>query len=205
MGVKVKICGITNLKDALFAVKAGSNALGFIFYKKSPRYLSPVKAKAIIRQLPSSVKKVGVFVNAKEATIRKIAKECNLDLLQFHGEESSAFCDKFKGYRIIKVFRIKDKLDLKEIQGYKTFAYLFDTFSPLGQGGTGKRFNWDLIKHFKDLKRPIFLSGGLTKQNIKKAIRTVHPDWVDVSSSVELEPGKKDSIKIREFISVVKK
>lgn len=202
---KVKVCGITNLEDAKAAIEAGCDALGFVFYKKSPRYINLKKAKNIIRIVPKTIIKVGVFVNAKEKTIKRIAKMCKLDMLQFHGDESPEFCNKLNGYKIIRAFRVKDRLDLKNILKYKTFAYLFDTFVKERIGGTGKKFNWNLIKDIRDkIRRPIFLSGGLTKNNVREAIRIIHPDWVDVSSSVEIRPGKKDYRKIKEFIKEVK-
>jgi phosphoribosylanthranilate isomerase len=203
--IKVKICGITNLGDAIAAIGAGCNALGFVFYKKSPRYITPLHTKKIIRLIPSRILKIGVFVNAKEKTIKNIAKTCRLDMLQFHGNESAQFCNKFKGYRIIKAFRVKDKLDLRAISGYRTFAYLFDTFEKTKIGGTGKKFNWNLLASRDKIKRTLFLSGGLNKNNVKEAIKTVCPNWLDVSSSVEIRPGKKDYKKIKEFIEVVRK
>ena len=202
--VKVKICGITNIEDALTSTEAGCDALGFIFYKKSPRYISPQEAKAVIRALPKNVIKIGVFVNAREDYIRRIAKYCGLNMLQFHGDESSEFCAKFKGYKIIKAFRIKSKEDTKDIFRYRVFAYLFDTKLRSKFGGTGLRFNWSLVRHIDGLRRPVFLSGGLSAQNVLKAIETLHPDWVDVSSSVELKPGKKDRKKVNRFIQTVK-
>jgi len=203
--VKVKICGITNLEDAKVAAEAGADALGFVFYKKSPRYIKPEKAGAIIKQLPERLRKVGVFVNAQEKTIKDIAKWSRLDILQFHGDESPEFCHKFKGYKVIKAFRIKDKTDLAKILKYKTFAYLFDTFVKSKVGGTGKIFDWKIIKRIMDkINRPVFLSGGLTKDNVKEAIKTLRPAWVDVSSSVEIKPGKKDHKKVKEFIKEIK-
>lgn len=203
--VKVKICGITNLEDAKVAAEAGADALGFVFYKKSPRYIKPEKARAIIKQLPERLRKVGVFVNSKEKTIKDIAKWSRLDILQFHGDESPGFCHKFKGYKVIKAFRIKDKTDLAKILKYKTFAYLFDTFVKSKVGGTGKIFDWKIIKRIMDkINRPVFLSGGLTKDNVKEAIKTLRPAWVDVSSSVEIKPGKKDHKKVKEFIKEIK-
>jgi len=203
--VRVKICGITNLKDALAAADAGADALGFVFYKNSPRYVTPIKAKNIIKQLPGEIIKVGVFVDAAERTIRRIAKLCRLDMLQFHGSESPEFCHRFSEYGVIKAFRVKDRVELKNILGYKTFAYLFDTFVKSRPGGTGKKFDWDLIKHtVVDLKRTIFLSGGLTDKDVKEAMRSVHPDWLDVSSSVEIRPGRKDCAKVRQFMESVK-
>ena len=203
--IKVKICGITNLEDALNSVKAGCNALGFVFYRKSPRYITPKKASRIIKHIPAHISKIGVFVNAKEKTIKRIAKLCNLDMLQFHGNESPEFCKKFKGYKIIKAFRVKDKMVPGQIIKYKTFAYLFDTFVKSKMGGTGKKFNWMLLRHLSSFRKLIFLSGGLNAKNVKEAIKQVRPDWLDVSSSVEIKPGKKDHKKVKEFIEIVRK
>ncbi|MBI5145474.1 MAG: phosphoribosylanthranilate isomerase [Candidatus Omnitrophica bacterium] len=203
--VKVKICGITKWEDALVATILGADALGFVFYKKSPRYITPEKARDIIRLIPREVKKIGVFVNAKERKIKQIAKTCCLDMLQFHGDESPAFCKRFKNYKIIKAFRIKDRLDLQDILKYRVFAYLFDTFTPSKVGGTGKKFNWKLLKSIGKIKKPIFLSGGLNKGNIRQAIKTIKSDWVDVSSAVETRPGDKDKKKITDFLETVKK
>lgn len=202
--VKVKVCGITNLKDARASVEAGCDALGFVFYKKSPRYITPEKAKAIIRELPTHIIKIGVFANSAQKFVKKIAKICSLDILQFHGNETVEFCNNFKDYKVIKAFRVKDRIALEHIAQYNTFAYLFDTFSKTKMGGTGRKFDWSLIRHVDGLKKPIFLSGGLHKENVKEAIEAVHPDWVDVSSSVELEPGKKDHKKVKKFIQAVK-
>lgn len=204
VNVKVKICGITNLKDALHSVEMGSDALGFVFYKKSPRYILPEKARAIIKQLPPHVIKIGIFVNSREKVIKRIAKLCSLDMLQFHGKESPEFCNRFNGYKIIKAFRVKDKIDYRKIVKYNSFAFLFDTFMPDKLGGTGRKFDWRLISHISNIRRPIFLSGGLHIDNVKKAIMTARPDWVDVSSSVELTPGKKDHKKIKKFIQAAK-
>jgi len=202
--VKVKICGITNLEDALKSADAGCDALGFVFYKKSPRYITPEKASKIMRHLPPHIIKIGVFVDAQEKTIRRIAKLCHLDMLQFHGRESPAFCARFSDHKIIKAFRVKKKIEVKDILKYKTLAYLFDTFIKSKRGGTGKKFNWKLLGYLGDIKSPIFLSGGLTVKNIKEAIGVVRPHWVDVSSSVEIMAGKKDHKKVKEFIEAVK-
>ena len=201
--VKVKICGITNLEDALNAIDAGCDALGFVFYKKSPRYIEPKRAKEIIEKLPEKILKIGVFVNEKEKSIRSIANLCKLDMLQFHGNESPEFCQKFGGFRVIKAFRVKDKIDLSEILRYNTFAYLFDAFVKSKRGGTGKRFNWGLLRPLAGIRQQIFLSGGINANNAKRAIQVVWPDWIDVSSSVEIRPGKKDQTKVKEFIEAV--
>jgi phosphoribosylanthranilate isomerase len=202
--VKVKICGITNKEDAVAAADAGCDALGFVFYKKSPRYVEPEKVKDIIKGLAPEVIKIGVFVNARERTIRRIAKACSLDMLQFHGNESPEFCGRFKGYKVIKAFRIKDHLDENRVRSYKTFAYLFDTFAEGKIGGTGKGFNWSLVRHFCGMKPPVFLSGGLSKENVRKAICEVRPSWVDASTSLETSPGKKDHQKVKAFIKAAK-
>jgi len=202
--VKVKICGITNISDAIASVNSGCDALGFVFYKKSPRYIAPQKVSHITRHIPKNVIKIGVFVNAQEKRIKEIAKLCKLDILQFHGEESTRFCQKFKNYKIIKVFRIKDRIDWQNILRYKSFAYLFDTFAKSKIGGTGKRFNWKILRHTKAIKQLIFLSGGLNSRNVKRAVEKLHPDWVDVSSSVESYPGKKDPRKVKKFIQAAK-
>jgi len=203
--VKVKICGITNLEDALAALDAGCDALGFMFYRKSPRYIKPAQAKKIISQLPKGIIKIGVFVNAKKADIVRIAKLCGLNMLQFHGNESPEFCSQFRGHKIIKAFRIKDKLDLKKVLRYKTFAYLFDTFVKSKLGGTGKQFNWNLLNQADSIKQPIFLSGGLGPGNVARAIKIAQPEWVDASSSLEISPGKKDVLKLKKFIKKVRK
>lgn len=194
-----------NLEDALACVDAGCDALGFVFYRKSPRYITPLKARAIIKQLPKRTIKIGVFVDAKENYVRRVARLCKLDMLQFHGNESPEFCAKFRAYKIIKAFRIKDKIDFRNISRYKTFAWLFDAFRRSRIGGTGKKFNWKLLDKIGNINRPIFLSGGLTAANVRDAIKTGRPSWVDVSSGVEIRPGKKDYRKIKKFIKTVRK
>jgi phosphoribosylanthranilate isomerase len=202
--VKVKICGITNLEDAKASIDAGCDALGFVFYKKSPRYIDWKKARDIISALPKSTIKVGIFVDSRQQAIKRIAKLCELDILQFHGKESPEFCGKFRGYKIIKAFRIQDKIDLERILKYKTFAYLFDTYVKNKAGGTGKKFNWKLLTTLSYIKRPVFLSGGLSARNVKEAVKVLNPPWVDVSSSVETAPGKKDHKKVKRFIKIAK-
>jgi phosphoribosylanthranilate isomerase len=202
--VKVKICGITNLEDALVAVDAGCDALGFLFYRKSPRYIAPEKAKRIIESLPPYIIKIGVFVNAKEKTVKRIARFCHLRLLQFHGNESPDFCARFKKYKIIKTFRVKNNVRLQDFLKYKVFAYLFDTFVKSKAGGSGKHFDWKLLGSLCGIRLPVFLSGGLHAKNVQDAIRTAQPDWVDASSLLEKSPGKKDHLKVKEFIKKAK-
>lgn len=202
--VKVKICGITNKEDALASVRAGCDALGFMFYTKSPRYISPKKAREIIRLLPAYITTIGVFVNCNEACIRRIAKMCRLTMLQFHGDESPEFCKRFKNSKVIKAFRVKKEIQPNDVLRYKTFAYLFDTFVPAQRGGTGKTFNWKVIDCLKGIQQPIFLSGGLNAKNARRAIKTAHPHWVDASSSLECLPGKKDIKKVQAFVKAAK-
>jgi phosphoribosylanthranilate isomerase len=203
--VKVKICGITNLEDTLKIAKLKPDALGFVFYKKSPRYVSVAKALQIIWHLPRKIKKVGVFVNEKENNIKDIASSLKLDILQFHGDESPEFCKRFKNYKVLKSIRIKDKFSLKNIKRNPVWGILFDTYNKNLFGGTGKKFNWDLIRDIKLDNKKIFLSGGLNVKNVKSAIKVLKPDWVDVSSSVEIRPGKKDINKVKKFIEIVRK
>jgi len=202
--IKTKICGITNLEDALASLFSGAGAIGFVFYKKSPRFIEPQKAGNIARILPKKILKVGVFVDEQERTVKKTAKLCNLDMLQFHGNESAEYCRKFKGYKVIKAFKVSKEIDLRQLKKYKVFGYLFDTFSKVKVGGTGRKFNWNLLKNTDKISGQVFLSGGLTSVNVLSAIKKINPDWVDVSSSVESKPGKKDHKKVQKFIKVAK-
>ncbi len=205
MRVRAKICGITNLKDALAAVDAGADALGFMFYEASPRNVSAKVAAGIIRQLPPFVAKVGVFVNATEETVGKTIAECGLDTLQFHGDETPEFCQKFAPLKVYKAFRMQGLESLQGLAGYKTDAWLLDSFVPGKPGGTGATFNWDLAIEAKKLGRPVILAGGLTPENAAEAVMKVRPYAVDVSSGVESSPGKKDHAKLRQFIAAAQR
>ena len=190
---RVKICGITRLEDALLAVSLGAHALGFIFFKKSPRYVSPEVARNIIQSLPPFVQTVGVFVNEKAEVIRKTAQFCGLNLIQLHGNESPDFCVEL-GLPCIKAFRIKDEKSLKSLPSYKgkVKAWLLDTYKKDLPGGTGETFNWDLALRAKTYGVPVILAGGLGPDNIEAAIKTVQPYAVDVNSGIEVSPGVKD-------------
>jgi len=203
MSVKVKICGITNLEDALVAAEAGADALGFVFCEQSPRCVSIDAAAEIIRGLPPFLVKVGVFVNAPTDLVYRGIGQCGLNLLQFHGDETPEYCVQF-GLMSMKAFRIRDQNSLLDLPGYQTDAWLLDAYVPGTLGGTGQRFNWELAVQARDLGRPIFLAGGLTAENVGEAVRLVKPYAVDVSSGVESAPGKKDHEKVRAFIREAK-
>ncbi|MBU0533760.1 MAG: phosphoribosylanthranilate isomerase [Candidatus Omnitrophica bacterium] len=198
---KIKICGITNLEDALFAASLGVDALGFVF-AKSKRRITAVDASQIIDELPQSVLKIGVFVNEEEQRVREILQVCRLNMIQFHGDESPEYILKFRE-EVIKSFRIENENSLKDIPKYKAIAYLLDTYSKESYGGTGETFNWDLAVKAKKFG-PIILAGGLTPDNVVEAIKKVQPYGVDVSSGVESYPGKKDPQKLEEFVKRVR-
>ena len=203
MDTRIKICGITNLADALAAVEAGADALGLNFYEKSPRHVSVKTAAEISKHLPPFIMRAGVFVNADEDLVTRAIAECGLSLLQFHGDETPEFCVQF-GLMSMKAFRIRDVESLKEIPNYPTDVYLLDAYSPGARGGTGEKFNWDLAVEAQKFGKPIFLAGGLTPENVADAVRTVRPFGVDVASGVERAPGRKDHAKIRAFIAAVR-
>jgi phosphoribosylanthranilate isomerase len=203
MGVKVKICGNTNLDDAQGAVEAGADMLGFIFYEASPRFVTVAKVADITRQLPPHVVKVGVFVNPTDELVFQAIATCGMSLLQFHGDETPEFCTQF-GVMSVKAFRIRDAQSLSALMNYPTDAWLLDTFSPDARGGTGTTFNWDLAVEAGKFGKPIILAGGLAPENVADAVRKVRPFGVDVSSGVESSPGKKDLAKVRNFIAAAK-
>ena len=203
MNVKVKICGITNAEDALAAVDAGADALGFMFYPPSPRGVTREVAAQIIRQLPPFVAKVGVFVNPSEEEVRLAITGCGLDTLQFHGEESPEFCRQF-GLKTLKAFRVQGLETLKLLPTYSTMAWLLDSFVAGTRGGTGNTFNWDIAMQAVKLGGRVILAGGLTPDNAAEAVRKVRPFALDVSSGVESVPGRKDAAKVRAFIAAAK-
>ena len=197
MNVRVKICGITNVEDALFCVEAGADALGFNFYHKSLRFIDTSKCEEIISRLPPFVSRVGVFVNEEPDVVRGLSETLNLDYLQFHGNESPEYCRMF-GKKAIKVFRIQESMDFENY--CSAAAFLFDSPHEGGFGGTGKSFDWGKIKEMRALTRPVILSGGLGLDNIEKAIKQVRPYAVDVCSRLESGPGKKNPAWIRDFV-----
>lgn len=200
---RAKICGITDSKDAQDAAKLGAWAVGFIFYKKSKRFVGAYKAKKIISELPPFVTPVGVFVDQKEGAVKEIANFCGLRALQFHGDETPAYCKRFENFKVIKAFRVREDFNMEIVRPYKSVvsAFLFDAYDENEKGGTGQLFNWKLIKDVKDFNVPVILSGGLNAQNVRSALEEFNPYAVDVSSGVEEAPGKKSKRLMEDFLN----
>lgn len=199
--IKAKVCGITNLEDALMVVECGADAVGFVF-ASSPRQVSPETVCRIVGELPPFVCKVGVFVDSTLETVREVMDTCGLDLAQLHGSESPDFCRALFP-RVLKAFRVRDESVLSLLPQYQACAYLLDSYDASLKGGTGRSFNWDIGKRAGVYGR-IVLSGGLTPENVRQAIEIARPYAVDVSSGVESCPGKKDPGKVKAFLEVVK-
>ncbi|MCZ7601338.1 MAG: phosphoribosylanthranilate isomerase [Melioribacteraceae bacterium] len=193
--MKVKICGITNIDDAKLCVDCGADALGFIFYKESKRYIEPDEAKKIIDKLPFFVLKVGVFVNENLEMVNSIADEIGLNAVQLHGNESLDYCEKIN-YPVIKAIRVDEKLN-KNLETYSNYTILLDSKDAREYGGTGKRFDWKLIP--ESYQRKIILAGGVSEENIDDIFNRVKPQAVDLSSSIEKELGIKDHEKVKSF------
>ena len=200
--ISVKICGITSFNDAIMAANYGASALGFIFYEKSPRYINPEILKTWISNVPSSVKKVGVFVNKDVDKVNKIAEELNLEMVQLHGDESPGYCSQMIR-PVIKVFRVNNKFDSIMLKNYQVATFLFDTYNKENHGGTGESFDWQSILQL-NTETPVILSGGLNADNVLEGIEVVKPSAVDVNSGVEVAPGKKDEGKIKNLFTILK-
>ena len=203
--VRIKICGITNWADAAVALQAGANALGFNFYAASPRYIPPSHARMIVSRMPPGVDAVGVFVNASFAEANEIGLSTDLDVLQLHGDETPEAVAEFsESWPLIKAFRVGPEFRAEQLESYRphTDFFLLDGFSHDARGGTGNSFDWSVAREAKQYGR-IFLSGGLTPENVGEAVRQVRPFAVDVCSGVEASPGKKDAARVREFVRSV--
>jgi phosphoribosylanthranilate isomerase len=199
MAVRVKICGISRNEDLSTACAAGADALGFVFYAKSPRNLSIEQAESLVKALPPFVQSVGLFVDAEPGFVRALLEAVPLDLLQFHGGENPEYCRQF-GRPYLKAVRVRPGVDLVKYASdfSDARALLLDAFVPGVPGGTGERFDWRLIP--AGLNKPIILSGGLNPDNVAEAVQPVQPWAVDVSSGVESAPGIKDAAKVAAFI-----
>jgi len=203
--LRIKICGITNLDDAIASIAYGADALGFVFYPKSPRAIEPDKAREIISLLPPFITTVGVFVDEEVSKIKETVAHTGIDVIQLHGSESPDYCEKLDK-RVIKAIRVKDLTDLEPLKRYhKVSAFLLDTYTPDTIGGTGLIFNWEIAIEAKRFGR-IILAGGLNPENIGDAVRMVQPYGVDVASGVEgKEKGQKDHERLRTFIEKARK
>jgi len=199
---KVKICGITNLEDAEAAIDAGADLLGFNFYPQSPRYIEPQKAQKIIAKLPAFMDIVGVFVDAAYDTIREIMDQCSLNWLQLHGDEEPQFCDSLSSLNLstIKAIRVRDYSDIKKAEQYFTDAILLDAFDSEKYGGTGLRFDWNIIGH---INKRIFLAGGINPDNVVDALK-LGVYGIDICSGVESRPGKKDHKKLKQLFENIR-
>ena len=210
MPTRVKICGITRLEDAGLAVDLGASALGFNFYPRSPRYITPAAASAIIRQLPPFVVTVGVFADETDAErVCAVAREARVGALQLHGPRFPAANGPtvngiFGDYVVIRAVPIRDRIEPEQFAASGVSAFLLDAFDPELIGGTGRTIDWALTREAKKFG-PVILAGGLTPENVGQAIRQVEPFAVDVASGVESAPGKKDPAKLRAFFAAVER
>ncbi len=202
--VRVKVCGITNVEDALAVFEAGADAIGFVFYRKSKRFITPDKAKEISKVIPPFVARVGVFVDEKEDVVLEIAEEVGLDAVQLHGSEPPETAGKLaEVIPVIKAISVGTVEDVMKFKNYPNTIPLFDTKTP-EKGGSGKTFPWEYLSDVKSELDFFILSGGLNETNILKAIEAVNPPMVDVSSGVEKEKGIKDHEKVKRFVKMVK-
>jgi len=197
---RIKICGITNLEDAEHAIEEGADAIGLVFYEKSPRYVAINSASQIINNLPPFINFVGLFVDAEASYVNKVLDRVAIDTLQFHGQETEQACAKYNR-PYIKAIRMTEDINLSEQceEFSSASALLLDTYVKDVPGGTGISFDWNIIP--ENLTKPIILAGGLNETNVKNAISQVQPYAVDVSGGVESEKGIKDPVKIKKFIS----
>jgi phosphoribosylanthranilate isomerase len=203
MEVKVKICGNTNYEDAALAVDFGADAVGFIFYDRSPRHVAPSVAQDIIRRLPPFVVKVGIFVNEFNVkVVRSIAEMCSLNVIQLHGGEAPEYCTLLPEWPVVKALRVGNDFDPKHVADFPVSAVLLDAYDAETYGGTGRLFDWSVAIEAKQYAR-IILAGGLHPENIASAVRTVKPYAVDVCSGVEAKPGQKDKALLRSFFNEV--
>lgn len=200
----VKICGITNLEDALCAVEAGAGALGFNFYRRSPRYVEPANARRIIEQLPAFVMNIGVFVNEERDKLELVATQAGVTALQLHGDESPTYCAGFSSWYVIKAFAVNEHFDVRKPLDYDVDAVMLDASHKSLRGGTGHLTDWTVAKRVGELGMPLFLAGGLSPENVSDAITFVRPYAVDACSALEESPGKKNHQRVRSFLKAVR-
>lgn len=201
----IKICGITSLEDALCAVEAGANALGFNFYRPSVRYVEPSKARLIVKELPPGVMSVGVFVNEPTpSAVRAIASEVGLKGVQLHGDESPEFCEELKDFYVIKALAVGADFAVAKALEFKVAAILLDASHKKLRGGTGQTIDWSIARKVNESGVNLFLAGGLSPENVCDAIETVRPYAVDACSGLEREPGIKDMERVRSFVERIR-
>ncbi|MDP3149712.1 MAG: phosphoribosylanthranilate isomerase [Ignavibacteria bacterium] len=198
--MKIKICGVTNIEDALLAEQLGADAIGFIFYKPSKRYVSPETAKAITQKLSAFIPRVGVFVDESEEEINRISSAAKINIIQLHGSEKPEMISKL-ALPVIKSFRINETFDFSMLEEYPSATFLLDTFSQNEFGGTGKTFDWNVIPY--SIRERVIIAGGVSEKNVEEIYRTIKPYAVDVSSSLEESPGKKDHNKMKSFFQII--
>jgi phosphoribosylanthranilate isomerase len=202
---RVKVCGITHLDDALAALEAGADLLGFNFYSRSPRFVSPADARKIIERLPDGANCVGVFVNEPSpAEVERIAREAGLGGVQLHGDEPPEFCQGLRGLMTIKALRVGADFGVESAAGYDTDAVLLDAYVAGERGGTGHTFDWSLAALTRERVPRLFLAGGLNPDNVAAAVAAVRPYAVDVCSGVETSPGRKSPELMRRFVEQVR-
>jgi len=200
---EIKICGITNLEDALCAAACGADAIGFIFHPPSPRYVTPERAREIIAALPGEIFKIGVFVNREASEVERTAELCGLDLLQLHGDESPEYCRRFPPERVIKAVFPRTSEDLRALDAYDVRAFLADFREADLYGGTGKRADWTLAAKIGKT-HPLILAGGLCIENIDEALAAVAPGAVDINSGCERAPGIKDHDRMQRIVGMIR-
>ncbi|MFW5774671.1 MAG: phosphoribosylanthranilate isomerase [Chitinivibrionales bacterium] len=203
MAVKIKICGITRYEDARIAANLGVDAIGFIFYPKSPRFIQPADARDIITRLPPFISKVGVFVNESVDTTNTVVSRFGIDTVQLHGDEPPDMLDRIQA-PVVKSFSVGPDFDLNVLFEYKPAAFLLDTWDKEKRGGTGKTFDWNIARAATSQTTPIILAGGLGPSNIEEALHNVTPYGVDISSGVEIMPGVKNPHKMKDLVKKVK-
>jgi phosphoribosylanthranilate isomerase len=203
MSTRIKICGITRYEDAKAAASIGADAVGFIFYEKSPRFIAPEAAAAIIAQLPPFISRVGVFVDEHPERVIAIARTAGIDTLQLHGMEPPSYCAMMP-LPVIKAFSVDTGTDLSILDRYRTAGFLLDTWSPEHRGGTGRSFDWSIAAQACRKSDRIILAGGLNPGNIEEALSSVHPYGVDINSGVEIRPGEKNPHKMRQIVQIIR-
>jgi phosphoribosylanthranilate isomerase len=201
----VKICGITNLEDALMCAESGADALGFNFYRQSPRFIEPLAARQIINSLPKKILTVGVFVNEPTpAAVVRIVTDSGVGAVQLHGDESPEYCRALGDRYVIKVLKAGTDFEPESALEYEVRAIMLDTFDPEIHGGTGRVFDWSIARKTRTLVPTLFLAGGLSPENVRDAVNAVNPYAVDACSALEVNPGKKDSSRVEAFVKAAR-